>query len=784
MSKNNETECLNYSKYLKSKFINWTSGNKRIDSFIQEMQLGIKNYQDVVTEWIPYSQFNEIKETSKNDSVTVYSAIWKNGPLCKYRLGENYARDSYKKVALKCLHSLQDPIEFVINKAEKYSIKNNYFLVLHGISQNPDTNDYILVFNWTSGNEKIDDHIHKRQLKIKDYNDVVYEWIPYNQFNKIEKLTRENGSITVYSAMWKNGPLYKKYSLSEDYARDSNKKVVLKCLHNLQDPIEFVINETKKYSTRNGHFIVLYGISQNPDTNDYILIQNHITWIIFEWIPYNQFNEIDKTSKNDSITVYSAMWKDGPLHCNYMNNKYTRDSNKKVALKCMHNLQDPIEFIRNETKKYSTINDHFLVELVLYGISQNPDTNDYILVQNHITWVSGNEEIDDYIYERQLKVKDCNDIIFEWIPYSQFNEIKEMAKIRSITVYSAIWKNGPLYDDLNKKVALKLLHKSYNSIEFVIKEAKKYSTITENLALKLYGMSQNPDTNDYILVFNWTRGNEKIDYFIQEMQLSIKNYQDAVIEWIPYNQFNKIKEIGKNDSTIVYSAIWKYGPLYLQHDKYTRYSNKEVALKLLHNTQDSVEFVINEAKKYSTKNNGFIVLYGISRNPDTNNYILVQNNSINLVNWSGNEKINNFIQEKQLEIKDHIDVVFEWIPYNQFNKIKEIGKNDSTIVYSAIWKNGPLYLQHDKYTRYSNKEVALNLLHNTQDSVEFVINETKKYSTKNNGFLVLYGISQNPDTNDYILVQNNSINLVNWSGNEKIDDCIHNRQLEIKDHDG
>jgi hypothetical protein len=113
---------------------------------------------------------------------------------------------------------------------------------LYGISKNPDTNDYILVFNWTSGNEKIDDHIHKRQLKVKDYNDVVYEWIPYNQFNEIKE-TSKNYSVTAYSAVWKNGPLYKKYSLSEDYARDSNKEVVLKCLHNLQDPIEFVIKE-------------------------------------------------------------------------------------------------------------------------------------------------------------------------------------------------------------------------------------------------------------------------------------------------------------------------------------------------------------------------------------------------------------------------------------------------------------------------------------------------------------------------------------------------------------
>jgi hypothetical protein len=94
---------------------------------------------------------------------------------------------------------------------------------------------------------------------------------------------------------------------------------------------------------------------------------------------------------------------------------------------------------------------------------------------------------------------------------------------------------------------------------------------------------------------------------------------------------------------------------------------------------------------------------------------------------SGNEKIDEFIQEKQLKINDHNDVVFEWIPYNQFNEIIETGRNDSIIVYSAIWKDGPLqyneYNGSNKYTRDSNKEVALKCLHNSTNLIEFVINE-------------------------------------------------------------
>src|SRR5688572_12354590 len=81
---------------------------------------------------------------------------------------------------------------------------------------------------------------------------------------------------------------------------------------------------------------------------------------------------------------------------------------------------------------------------------------------------------------------------------------------------------------------------------------------------------------------------------------------------------------------------------------------------------------------------------------------------INNLNWiSGNEMIDNFIQKMQLEINDSWDEVFEWIPYDQFNDIEEIGRGDFAIVYSAIWKDGPLNYSESnkKYTRKSDKKV-------------------------------------------------------------------------------
>ena len=84
------------------------SGNKKIDKLIQEMQLKVKNlYHDIVFEWIPFSQFGNIEEISKEDFATVYSARWKDGSLC-YNFKIKYLRRPDKKVILKCLHNSQN----------------------------------------------------------------------------------------------------------------------------------------------------------------------------------------------------------------------------------------------------------------------------------------------------------------------------------------------------------------------------------------------------------------------------------------------------------------------------------------------------------------------------------------------------------------------------------------------------------------------------------------------------------------------------------------------------
>ena len=80
-----------------------------------------------------------------------------------------------------------------------------------------------------------------------------------------------------------------------------------------------------------------------------------------------------------------------------------------------------------------------------------------------------------------------------------------------------------------------------------------------------------------------------------------------------------------------------------------------------------------------------------------------------------------------LRIKDHEDVVFEWIPYNRLNYIEEINKGDFATIYSAIWNNSPLYYSNN-YNQYMrqrqpDEKVVLKCIHNSQNIDNEFLNE-------------------------------------------------------------
>src|SRR5581483_3259215 len=57
---------------------------------------------------------------------------------------------------------------------------------------------------------------------------------------------------------------------------------------------------------------------------------------------------------------------------------------------------------------------------------------------------------------------------------------------------------------------------------------------------------------------NWTSGNEHVDKFIQEVQLSARSPFE-LLEWIPYNRLRNIQYLTQGGFSTVYKAIWLDG---------------------------------------------------------------------------------------------------------------------------------------------------------------------------------------------------------------------------------
>ncbi|UZO23586.1 uncharacterized protein OCT59_015919 [Rhizophagus irregularis] len=107
---------------------------------------------------------------------------------------------------------------------------------------------FIFLFG-KSGNKILNKFISEKRLK----------WIPYKKFQDVVYLDK-GGFGTVYKAIWLN--------------KDKNKKVVLKCLNNLNENLNEFLDEWKYHEICSGSLdiINLYGFTKDSNTPNYMVV--------------------------------------------------------------------------------------------------------------------------------------------------------------------------------------------------------------------------------------------------------------------------------------------------------------------------------------------------------------------------------------------------------------------------------------------------------------------------------------------------------------------------------
>ncbi|CAB4403456.1 unnamed protein product [Rhizophagus irregularis] len=146
------------------------------------------------------------------------------------------------------------------------------------------------------------------------------------------------------------------------------------------------------------------------------------------------------------------------------------------------------------------------------------------------------------------------------------------------------------------------------------------------------------ECDPFMMIEGWSSGNNEIDKFIKDTNYDARNestnkYPAKFLEWVPFNKFKDINQIGEGGFSKVYSATWIGGPKI--HKKYyeglERWEKRrsepiKVALKRLNGSENMSAEYLNEIKilwDLCQINNGCLSFYGMTKDPETEELIII-----------------------------------------------------------------------------------------------------------------------------------------------------------------
>ena len=165
----------------------------------------------------------------------IYDDIHKEYEFKKQNiLADNSLTNDEKTYAIKEINKNYDKIKIMDNEGTRRICENCNQKCLATLFCEFCVQNYLKAnfSNWTSGNNDIDNLIQKCQIETLRPN-VIVEWIPYNNLQNIEYLTK-GGFSEIYTANWIDGRCYEWDSNKQQLIRLGKHYVILKGLENVE----------------------------------------------------------------------------------------------------------------------------------------------------------------------------------------------------------------------------------------------------------------------------------------------------------------------------------------------------------------------------------------------------------------------------------------------------------------------------------------------------------------------------------------------------------------------
>ncbi|RGB26902.1 kinase-like domain-containing protein [Rhizophagus diaphanus] len=187
---------------------------------------------------------------------------------------------------------------------------------------------------------------------------------------------------------------------------------------------------------------------------------------------------------------------------------------------------------------------------------------------NFKNWTSGNKDIDEFIQQSQI-----NAVYYlrylEWIPFENFKNVTYITRGGFGKIYSADWPEGYIqywnienqkWKRNSMKVALKSLDNSSCISTELLNEIKTHLQIYIWYVIQCYGITQDPNTKDYMMVLEYCKYGNLRNYYLNNesnYRLKIRNLIRIISGLLDIHNAGKVHK-DFHSGNILYSGSFPY----------------------------------------------------------------------------------------------------------------------------------------------------------------------------------------------------------------------------------